>query len=184
MSEDVGMGVDPGLRACGVAFLSHEANGWNYCAGMTIQALPRKPGYDFVARLRFIEEQLKNLLQIYAKRIRWIAIEDPLYVIAGKQRRKETNFEAIRVMAVVGLAASWGFRLNVPVVLLEPGDVKRAVGANRASSKERVVRCVRAIVRQCPEALDEHRADACATAIAGARRVQFAAALAQGKQAK
>jgi Holliday junction resolvasome RuvABC endonuclease subunit len=71
--------------------------------------------------------------------------------------------------------------LHVPVVLLEPGEVKRAVGANRASSKERIVRCVRAIVRECPETLDEHRADACAAAIAGARRVQFAAALAQGK---
>jgi len=175
------MGVDPGLRACAAALVRQDSDGWRYSGGMTARSSSQT---DFVVRLRFIQEQFDSLLECYAQRISWIAIEDPLYVIAGKQRRKATNFDAIRLMAVVGIAASCGFRLDVPVVLLEPGEVKRAVGANRASSKERIMRCVRAIVRQCPEALDEHRADACAAAIAGARRVQFAAALAQERQAQ
>jgi Holliday junction resolvasome RuvABC endonuclease subunit len=178
MSDDVGMGVDPGLRACGVALVRQESDGWRYWQGATCKSPART---EFVSQLRHIQHYFDTLLAYFGSRITWIAIEDPLYVIAGKQRRKQTNFDAIRVMAVVGMAASCGFRLHVPVVLLEPGEVKRAVGANRASSKERIVRCVRAIVRECPETLDEHRADACAAAIAGARRVQFAAALAQGK---
>lgn len=174
--------MDPGLKACGLSIVQHDAMGWSRLTSHTVS----EKG-DFVSRLRAIARDARLLIHagIRSPGVDWIGIEDPLYVIAGKQAKRETDFNALRLMAVLGMACDWGFALSVPVILVEPSEVKRAVGAPGTADKGQIQRCVRALVRDCGAAdFDEHQADATATAIASYRHLIVDGALRAAREKK
>jgi Holliday junction resolvasome RuvABC endonuclease subunit len=182
-SADFGLGIDTGVRACGIAIVVRAAGRWAFCDSQTVKSTTKEP---LVARLRRIHDALDHLLneRQFGELIRWVAIEDPLKVIVGKAAQRESNFMAMRLLVVLGMGCDWAFRLDKPLVLPEVGDVKRAVGAPRTARPDQVVRCVRAIVDDCPASLDEHQAHAVGAAIAGARMLQIDLALAKARKRK
>jgi len=175
----LGLGADLGTRACGLTLVRYDRVHWHFVEALTARPSAR---LDFVARLKVIEDTAQSLLK--GRALDWIGIEDPIYVIAGKQRSHETNFEALRLLAVLGLACGWGFERSVPVVLVDTAEVKRAVGAASSASKDDVRRGVRFCVRDCPPELDEHRADAAAAAVASGRRILVDGAIRAARESR
>lgn len=182
----LGLGVDPGLRACGMALVGRDGASWISPASRTVRSTPKS---DFVSLLRAIGDALREMASLGARAphgLGWIGIEDPLYVIAGKQGRAETDFHALRLMAVLGVACEVGFELGVAVVLVDTGDVKRAVGAPPNADKAQIQRAARAMIRGCdaqsrPD-FDEHQADACGAGIASGRRMLVDGAINAAKE--
>lgn len=168
MTEEFGLGVDPGVRATGLTIVGHRASVWRVLASITVYTTNKR---DLVSRLKMISTALDVLRP--RPILSWMAVEDPTHVITYKQRKGETNFDALRVLMVVGVALEHAFERGISVVLVEPGELKMSVGASRTAEKQEVVTAVRAVVRDCPADMSEHAAEAAAAAIAGERQIHF-----------
>jgi len=92
-----------------------------------------------------------------------MALED-LY---AEYRFPRTALLMAHARGVICLAAR---QRGVPVLALAPAEVKRAVAANGAASKEQVQRCVQRMLRLEAPPRPSHVADALALALTGLRR--------------
>jgi Holliday junction resolvasome RuvABC endonuclease subunit len=177
----IALGWDPGVKSCGLALVRQDGQRWTRVNSVTVRTTVRA---DFVARLRTIADAARALIRgdINAP-VACIGIEDPFHVFANKAG-KDTNIHALGIIAVLGLACDIGFQYGIPVELVETGDVKRAVGAPANADKLQVQTCVSMMVFNCPKdkLLDEHQADAVATAIAAGRRVSVHSAISAARE--
>jgi len=147
----VGIGIDPGLGAerCGLAAIYAEPPRL-----IEVQSVGPEP-WDEIRR--FVTKVAQNYT------LSFIAIENPLRVLAGKHKSGETNVKAWRLLEVVGFARGIAAMLHVAFIEIDPQRIKRGVGAARTADKKQVRRCVRACFGT-PQWLNEHEADALATA--------------------
>jgi Holliday junction resolvasome RuvABC endonuclease subunit len=150
--NQVGIGIDPGLGAkrCGLAAIYAEPP-----RVIDVHSVGPEP-WDEIRRF------VTTIAQHHA--LSFIAIENPLRVLAGKHQSGETNVKAWRLLEIVGFARALAALLHVAFIDIDPQRIKRAVGAPSDADKKQVLRCVQACFRSDRLALNEHEADALATA--------------------
>ncbi len=143
------LGIDPGLRATGYAFLQGLPGGVELVDHGLVRTDDDAPLPD---RLRRIHSALSALLEQH--RPSQVAVED-LY---AAQRYPRTAILMGHVRGVVCLAAA---ELAIEVTALPPAAVKQAISGFGAASKEQMQAAVQRLLRR-PQPLDTHVSDAVA----------------------
>jgi len=152
------LGVDPGLRATGYAFLQGLPGGVELVAHGLVRT---EDDASLANRLERIHGALFALLE--QRRPSQVAVED-LY---ATQRYPRTAILMGHVRGVVCLAAA---ELAIEVTALPPAAVKQAIAGFGAASKGQVQAAVQRLLRW-PEPFDVHVSDAvaiCLTALSRA----------------
>jgi len=148
-------GVDPGLLDTGYALIEPRADGVVVTDTGVISTGSQS---RIEERVRVIYEGVAELLERHAPAC--MVLED-LY---AEYKFPRTALLMAHARGVVCLAAR---QHGVDVLALAPAEVKRAVTANGAASKEQVQLCVRRILRLDRLPAPSHVADALALAITG-----------------
>lgn len=149
------LGVDPGLRATGYAFLEASPGGITLVDHGLIRTDDHAPLPD---RLEQIHTGLRDILQ--RRRPSQVAVED-LY---ADRRYPRAAILMGHVRGVVCLAAA---ELRIEVTALPPAAVKQAIAGFGAASKVQMQSAVQRLLRR-GETLDAHVSDAvaiCLTAL-------------------
>ena len=152
------LGVDPGLRATGYAFLEGLPGGIELIDHGLVRTDDDSPLSD---RLQRIHSTLRALLE--QRRPLQVAVED-LY---ATQRYPRTAILMGHVRGVVCLAAA---ELAIEVTAFPPAAVKQAIAGFGAASKGQMQAAVQRLLRR-REPLDAHVSDAvaiCLTALSRA----------------
>lgn len=196
LADEAILGIDPGLAALGVALLGrrHGAQRWRalYVASFRTakrvlemptvfnsksarKRLNREVGPN--ERLERLVHEVVRILDGKDQDWPWpvpsiVSIENQANVGEGRRKQKKTSAAALYVREVAGAMKALTLERRIPLIEVEPQDLKQCVGATAHGSKDDVIRGVRLMVDSLgdsPYALSEHSADACAAAIAGAR---------------
>jgi len=173
------LGVDPGVRSCGLAVLYREEGSpdpWRAWSVKTVRTSAKESLHE---RLRTIWDAIacgisKTLTVEALGEQTVVAVEEQSGASEGARRRGETNADALLVQQVVGLAraATFGDRGDL-FVEVTPAEAKRVlIGMTMTASKAQVQRAIRAVVGGCPTVMSEHASDAVAIALAGARKAR------------
>lgn len=180
------LGVDPGVEYCGLAMLTSDGPHWFAREVATVRTAA-KTGLH--ARMAQIHHRIADMLDslfwqdgsgaIRASNVYIIACESQDRAFEGHRSRGTTNADALRVQQVVGIVRAQSFRPGIDFVEVEPQEAKIAVLGKGSGSadKGQVERAVRALVKDLPSQMTSHASDACAIAIAGARKFRVDAQL-------
>jgi len=149
------LGVDPGLVGTGWALLEPGA-----AAPLVVDTgvIETAAGVPLAARIQTIYDAIHVVLDKLAPDL--MVLED-LYT---EYRFPRTALLMAHARGVVCLAAR---QRGVEILTLAPAEVKRAVAANGAASKEQVQHCVQRIFRLAELPRPSHVADALALAFTG-----------------
>jgi len=118
---------------------------------------------SLAARLQDIYEGVLEVLDAQAPTL--VVLED-LY---AEYKFPRTALQMAHARGVVCLAAS---QRSAPVLALAPAEVKRAIAANGAASKEQIQHCVQRLLRLAELPRPSHVADALALAFTGWSRTR------------
>src|SRR5712692_3850607 len=154
------LGIDPGLRATGYAFLQGLPGGVELVDHGLVRTDDDAPLPD---RLRRIHSALSALLEQH--RPSQVAVED-LY---AAQRYPRTAILMGHVRGVVCLAAA---ELAIEVTALPPAAVKQAITGSGAASKTQIQAAVSRLLHP-GDALDSHVSDAIAISLTALSRRGF-----------
>jgi crossover junction endodeoxyribonuclease RuvC len=149
------LGVDPGLVGTGWALLE-PGTAAPLVVGTGV--IETSAGLALAARIQTIYDAIHVVLDKLAPDL--MVIED-LYT---EYRFPRTALLMAHARGVVCLAAR---QRGVEIVTLAPAEVKRAVAANGAASKEQVQHCVQRLFRLAELPRPSHVADALALAFTG-----------------
>jgi crossover junction endodeoxyribonuclease RuvC len=149
------LGVDPGLVGTGWALLEPGAAAPAVVDTGVIETSADMP---LAARVHAIYDALGSVLDKHGPDL--MVLED-LY---AEYRFPRTALLMAHARGVVCLAAR---QRGVEIVALAPAEVKRAVAANGAASKEQVQHCVQRLFRLAELPRPSHVADALALAFTG-----------------
>lgn len=166
------LGVDPGVRACGVAILEREDIGsisWRARSVLTVRTYPKESLHDRLRRIWLVMRCSTGMLGSFV-----VAIEEQTGAAEGARRAGATNADAVLVQQVVGLARAIAFtESHSTFIEVTPAEAKRVLnGMTMTASKAQVQRAIRAVVSGCPAVMSEHASDAVAIALAGARKAR------------
>ena len=149
------LGVDPGLVGTGWAVLEPGASAPAVVDTGVIETSADMP---LTARVHAIYDAIGSVLDKHGPDL--MVLED-LY---AEYRFPRTALLMAHARGVVCLAAR---QRGVEVVALAPAEVKRAVAANGAASKEQIQHCVQRLFRLAELPRPSHVADALALAFTG-----------------
>ena len=149
------LGVDPGLVGTGWALLEPTAATPLVVDTGVIETAANVP---LAARIHLIYDAIHAVLDKHAPDL--MVIED-LYT---EYKFPRTALLMAHARGVVCLAAR---QRGVEILTLAPAEVKRAVAANGAASKEQVQHCVQRLFRLAELPRPSHVADALALAFTG-----------------
>jgi crossover junction endodeoxyribonuclease RuvC len=149
------LGVDPGLVGTGWAVLEPTAAAPLVVATGVIETTANLP---LAARIHAIYDAIHAVLDKHAPDL--MVLED-LY---SEYRFPRTALLMAHARGVVCLAAR---QRGIEIVTLAPAEVKRAVAANGAASKEQIQHCVQRLFRLAELPRPSHVADALALAFTG-----------------
>lgn len=152
------LGIDPGLVATGYGLIELVGGGLHVAA---VGVVETSASLALEERLVLIHEGVAAVLDKQAPQL--VVLED-LY---AEYKFPRTALLMAHARGVVCLAAR---QRCVPVWTLAPAEVKRAVSANGAASKEQVQRAVQALFRLPELPHPTHVADALALAYTGLSR--------------
>ena len=149
------LGVDPGLVGTGWALLEPGA-----AAPLVVDTgvIETAAGVPLAARIQTIYDAIHVVLDKLAPDL--MVLED-LYT---EYRFPRTALLMAHARGVVCLAAR---QRGVEILTLAPAEVKRAVAANGAASKEQIQHCVQRLFRLAELPRPSHVADALALAFTG-----------------
>jgi crossover junction endodeoxyribonuclease RuvC len=104
-----------------------------------------------------------------------LGIEEQTRTWIGKSERGQTNAAALLCQEAVGLARGWALSRKIPVYMITPQDVKKAVLGTGSGTKDQVQL---AIARLCSGSAlsfptSSHENDAVAVALATAARLHY-----------
>jgi len=153
------LGIDPGLVATGYALI---ASGPGHAVVVDSGVVGTASDLPLDARLRTIYDDVHRLLASHTPSV--LVLED-LYT---EYRFPRTALLMAHARGVVCLAAR---QHDVRVLALSPAEVKRAVTANGAASKEQVQRSVGRLLGLARLPTPSHVADALALALTGLSRL-------------
>jgi Holliday junction resolvasome RuvABC endonuclease subunit len=164
------IGIDPGVRACGLAVLCREdgtSDPWRAWSANTVRTTTKEPLHE---RLRRLWTAILSGTGNHAETL-VIAVEEQTGAAEGARRAGATNADALLVQQVVGLARAAAYmHSGATFVEVTPAEAKRVLnGMTMTASKAQVQRAIRSVVRDCPGMMSEHASDAVAIALAGAR---------------
>ena len=149
------LGVDPGLVGTGWALLEPRAIASSVVDCGVIETSADLP---LEARVHAIYDAVLGLLETHGPQL--LVLED-LY---AEYRFPRTALLMAHARGVVCLAAR---QRGVALLTLAPAEVKRAVAANGAASKEQIQHCVKRLLRLPELPRPSHIADALALAFTG-----------------
>lgn len=159
----IGLAVDPGLSACGVALIEYDAQGTRPIVVCTVRPFEA----DAVAKLDEIARRVRGWCMTY--RPEWVAYEDQAGVSVRMAALGRMNQGARRVHEVTGLLRMAATAYEAQCIVIPPMTAKLvATGSGKAKTDD-VKRAVVSQLKVTPR-LSEHAADACAVWLA-ARRV-------------
>ena len=149
------LGVDPGLVGTGWALLEPTT-----AAPLVVDTgvIETAANLSLAARIHLIYDAIHAVLDKHAPDL--MVLED-LYT---EYKFPRTALLMAHARGVVCLAAR---QRGIEIVTLAPAEVKRAVAANGAASKEQVQHCVQRIFRLAELPRPSHVADALALAFTG-----------------
>ena len=153
------MGIDPGLVGTGYAVLEARGSGRAVVDTGVIETLAGAP---LAARVRAIYEAVGAVLDAHDPEA--LVLED-LY---SEYRFPRTALLMAHARGVICLAAS---QRGIGVLTLAPSEVKRAVTANGAASKEQIQHAVGRLLSLPALPRPSHVADALALAFTGLSRL-------------
>jgi crossover junction endodeoxyribonuclease RuvC len=153
------LGIDPGLVGTGYGLLAPGPGGVAVVDSGVI-ATPNDLAIE--SRLQLIYDGIQRLLEKHAPAV--LVLED-LY---AEYRFPRTALLMAHARGVVCLAAR---QRAVTLLALAPAEVKRAVTANGAASKEQVQHCVQRLLGLAELPRPSHVADALALALTGVSRL-------------
>lgn len=158
-----GIGIDLGYANCGLACIDLSARQIvNY---MTIETARTKLLND---RLRLIHDAIRTQLSV--KNIKAVGYEHPLRTAAGKAKRNQTSSSSLILHIVLGHIQSLCWTLGLQLEGFEPQEVKKAVmGSGGAMADKSQIRHMVKVLTGF--AMNEHEADATATAFALTQRL-------------
>ncbi|MGL4808495.1 MAG: crossover junction endodeoxyribonuclease RuvC [Giesbergeria sp.] len=173
------LGCDPGLAACGLALVSVErGKPSRVVEAITVRTVPADSLQDRIALLIDAASLLIYGGAFPANIPELVVIESQLRAVRGHTERGTTNHTALAPTVVMGALIGWALDERLQVELVEPQQAKAAVGCGGRGTKRTVKAAVHAIEGgTC--AKSDHSADAVAIAIAGGKRHDSGAALAQ-----
>ena len=149
------LGVDPGLVGTGWALLEPGAAA---AAVVDTGVIETSADMPLAARIHAIYDAIGSVLDKHGPDL--MVLED-LY---AEYRFPRTALLMAHARGVVCLAAR---QRGVEVIALAPAEVKRAVAANGAASKEQIQHCVQRLFRLAELPRPSHVADALALAFTG-----------------
>ena len=160
----IGLAVDPGLSACGVALIEYDGKG---ATTPRVVSTVRPFEADPVAKLDEIARRVRGWVMTY--RPGWVAYEDQAGVSIRMAALGRMNAGARRVHEVTGLLRMAAVAYDARCLVIPPMTAKLVAAGSGKASKADVKRAVIAQLHVTPR-LSEHAADACAVWLA-ARRV-------------
>lgn len=119
------MGIDPGTRVMGYAFLEVSQKKLNM---LEMGALTFSPKHSMTLRLKEIYEDVTTLVERHAPDV--LAIEEPFY---GKNVQS-----MLKLGRAQGIAMAIALHRDIPVFEYTPRKVKQAITGNGNASKEQV----------------------------------------------
>jgi crossover junction endodeoxyribonuclease RuvC len=149
------LGVDPGLVGTGWALLEPSAPA---PAVVDTGVIETSASLPLAARIHAIYDAIGSVLDKHGPDV--MVLED-LY---AEYRFPRTALLMAHARGVVCLAAR---QRGVAIVALAPAEVKRAVAANGAASKEQIQHCVQRLFGLAEPPRPSHVADALALAFTG-----------------
>lgn len=162
MKVELVVGIDPGLRHCGVVVLRRDGQRWKLVASKLVVTSPKEHLETRLAKIfSYIEEAIVTGAQL-------VASEDQARVQEGKRAAGRTSFDALYCRDVQNMARGAAWAAKAAFAAIDPDIAKSAVTGSRTASKKQVQRAVQAIL-QLDQELSEHESDAVAAAIAAAR---------------
>jgi crossover junction endodeoxyribonuclease RuvC len=170
------LGIDPGIRACGVAVVSLT----NARPAVRRCTTIRTTTGTLTERLQFIADELRAEMGIFSVDV--IGLEDQQGAMIGASLRGQNTAGSVaktaRVEGIVhGLAAA----LGVEVIVVTPSEAKRAVGCTSRATKAQIKRAVHVMTREIGRR-SEHATDAMAVAIAAGRKARLARVAANARR--
>ena len=160
----IGLAVDPGLSACGVALIEYDAKGTRPLVVCTVRPFAEN---DAVGKLDEIARRVRGWVMSY--RPAWVAYEDQAGVSVAMAALGRMNQAARRVHEVAGLLRMAAVAYDARCLVIPPMTAKLVAAGSGKASKADVKRAVITQLHVTPR-LSEHAADACAVWLA-ARRV-------------
>ncbi|MGH7278875.1 MAG: crossover junction endodeoxyribonuclease RuvC [Candidatus Rokuibacteriota bacterium] len=152
------LGVDPGLVATGYGLLQPEPGG---IAVLDVGVIETTRDVPLETRVAAVYDGLTTLLDKHAPAL--VVLED-LY---AEYRFPRTAILMAHARGVICLAAR---QRAVALLTLAPAEVKRAIAASGAASKEQIQHCVQRLLRLEALPRPSHVADALALALTGLSR--------------
>jgi len=156
MKETVILGIDPGTANPGVAVVKRDVAGKWFLLHSPIL----KSEDEFLKEIATIQRQFV---------LQGIACE--AVGNAGAFKDVKQTGAAARIVGAEWIAKFLGIQLRVPCTLVAPSTWRLALTGSGKSTKKDVHRVIRLMVDGVPPLCSEHRLEAMAIAIAGARRL-------------
>jgi crossover junction endodeoxyribonuclease RuvC len=151
------IGIDPGLARTGIGIVEYRGRKFRLIHQSVIRSSTDLP---MASRLLKIHEGIREVTADH--QIDTAAIES---VFVGRSVRSALALGHARAAALLALASA-----GLTIGEYSPAEVKRAVGAGGAGSKEQVHDLVRMLLAGAPERLPNDAADALAVAICHVNR--------------
>lgn len=162
----IALGIDPGLTAGGFAVVEQQGSHHALLASKTLRTRAGEPLHHRLARVYAAADRL-----IHQFRPELVGIEEQSGTLLAQLRQQRSNAKALYALRAAQAAACAAYAHGLPVVELQPRQVKRAVAVPGTGTKAQVISAVRRLCGVRPGSrFSSHAADAAAMGF-GAIRV-------------
>jgi Holliday junction resolvasome RuvABC endonuclease subunit len=167
-------GADPGFAHLGLGTLLRDNRGWGYVSSALIETKPRDG--DYLDRMRVLGKAVSTLegaLFVY---------EDQEAVLSAMHHIGHRNSKSDRVRDVVGLYIGRAVALDAEIIPVTPLQIRSGLNLPANATKLDMFRVVKQIVKDLPDGLSLHVADALAAIVIGERMWRAQTELARAKR--
>lgn len=160
------VGIDLGYEFCGLASIDAETlRLWNY---MQIET-PRTP--DLAERLHLVHDALKEQLR-FAPTIKAVGYQNFLRTLDGKAKKANAYSSVMILHRVLGHLEAICWERSICLESVEPQEVKKMLTGSGTGSVKDVHRAASAYAGRSVRPMTEFEANATATALTLAHRLQ------------
>ena len=158
--QEIIVGIDPGSKATGYAFLSVENK---KIKPLSYGVIKNNPKMTLAKRIAILYDELNNLIEYYKPTI--ASIEKIFY---AKNVRSLVSLGEARGVLLLALEQA-----QIPIYEYSAREVKKAVVGNGNASKQQVQYMVKNIIKIKEENLQFDVTDACAIALCHVNKLQY-----------
>ena len=158
------MGIDPGLAAGGLGIIDQEGQQMDVLEVATIRTEPSVATEERLDLIWAFWEQ-----QITKHRPSCLGIEEQGQAWHGAEKEGKTNFKALAVHYIAGMARGLGKAYGARVYVITPAQAKMALCGTARADKHQMKARVQAMVGEKLR-FSQHASDAVGIAVAALRR--------------